>query len=58
VNERCDEQCDTDRMGDHSIKQEQNEDLFAILRREVREGRLSVIREEDIVKRCEENEIR
>jgi len=45
-------------MGDHSIKQEQNEDLFAILRREVREGRLSVIREEDIVKRCEENEIR
>jgi len=28
-------------------------DLFAILRREVREGRLRVIREEDRVQRCE-----
>jgi len=37
-------------MEDCSIKQEHNDrDLFAILRREVREGRLRVIREEDRV---------
>jgi len=32
--------------------------LFANLRREVREGRLRVIREEDRVQRCEGNERR
>jgi len=34
------------------------DDLFQILRREVGEGRLKVIREEDRVQRCEGNERR
>jgi len=47
-------------MEDCSIKQEQNDRkiLFAILRREVREGRLRVVREEDRVQQLESNERR
>jgi len=50
-----------DEIGDCSIKQEQNDSkiyLFVMLRRKMREGRLTVIREEERVQRCEGNERR